>query len=648
MLFVVLFLLISAQGVAQDVPRLVREGKQHLLLEEYVESVESFLSALEHNPNDAAALAGLAEAYYWLAEYDQAQTYSQRALQLAAGDPAVISLAGRVAIGAGNMERAAQLFDRALEIEPNNVDARLGRAELALARGQTSQALDSLDRALRVNPEHQKALLSIALVHEDAGRFEEAEAAIERALRVHRDEPITYLVAAEFELRRGRLERALQLVETARSTDPQNQAAVALEAELALRLGANERAVSLAEELIGFERANVLAWYLRAVALLELGRLEDALTSARTALVLEPTNETVRMWSEWVALENLDLDAPVRVELSSFRANRARRSQRAFRFDRAQRAYRRAIQLAPLDVELRLEYAELLRRVGEQARYLQELRVIVENGLRNETIDRSIEIYESALSDSVSSRWAVNQYTLERSRARIGLYLIEGDAPQSAAGSEAALLSFLERTLRAEESLTVARTATSSSLAAAFADARRNELDYFVRVNVASAGRLFSLVGTLYVGRTGAQTASIQSIRSGPDRMTDATDTFVSRLSAHIPVWARIVERRGDQILLDRGIEAGFARGEEIAIVDPSRVTLAPDTLALSLGVDAELGRAEIVAVDDLISVARVVATGLMDVVSIGDMAIPEDPDRPGHTEPTLFPVLYERIRRLR
>jgi tetratricopeptide (TPR) repeat protein len=546
------------------------------------------------------------------------------------------------------LERATVLFDRALDIEPNNVDARLGRAELALARGRTSQALDSLARALRVNPEHQKALLSIALVHEDAGRITEAEEAIERALRVHRDDPITYLIAAEFELRRGRLERALQLVETARTIDERNQAAVALEAELALRLADHVRAVALAEELIGFERSNVLAWYLRAVALLELNRLDDALTSARTALVIEPTNETVRMWTEWVALNNLDLDDAIRVELASFRADRARRSERAFRFDRAQHAYRRAIQLAPLNVDLRLEYAELLRRVGEEARYLQELQVIVENGLRNETIDRSIEIYENELSDSVAGRWGVNQYTLDRSRARIGLYLVDGGAPQSAAGSEAALLSFLERTLRGEDSLDVVRTAASSSLAAAFSDARRNEVDYFVQVDAVSAGRLFSLVGTLYVGRTGAQTVSVQSIRSGPDRMTDAVDTFVSRLAAQIPVWARVVDRRGDRILLDRGRESGLAAGDLYTIVDPSRVTLAPDRLGLSLGVEAELGAAEIVAVDDLISEARVVETGLMDVVSIGDMAVPDDPERPEPTEPTLFPVLYERVRRLR
>lgn len=647
-LLIAMTLLAAASVWGQSVPQLVRNGERALSRGEYVESVESFLAAVEFNANDVSALAGLAEAYYWLSEYDQAQTYSERALELAGSDPSTITLSGRIAIGLGDLDLAASRFDSALAIEPNNIDARLGRAELLLARGQTTQALNSLDRALRINPEHQKALLSIALVHEDAGRIEEAEAAIDQALRVHRDDPVTHLVAAEFQLRRGRLERATQFVQSARSIDPENEAAVELEAELAFRLGDHERAVSLAEELIRIDRANVNAWYLRAIGLLEQDRIEDAFTSARTALVLEPTNEMVRMWTEWLALESLELDDAVREELAAFRADRARRFERAFRFGRAQNAYRRAIQLAPLDAELRLEYADLLRRVGANARYLQELQVVVENGFQNESIRRSIEIFESELSASVSSRWGVNQFTLERSRARVGVYLNDGGAPQSAAGSEASLLSFLERTLRGEESLDLVLTAVAPSLAAAYADARRNDIDYFVQVEAQSVGRLFALVGTLYVGRTGAAATSVQSIRSGPERMTDAVDAFVSRLAAQLPVWATVVDRRGDRVLLDRGLEAGLSGGQPIAIVDPDRVTLAPDTLSVSLGVDAELGEATVTAVDELVSEARIVSTGSMDVISIGDMAIPDDPDRPEPPEPTLFPVLYERVRRLR
>jgi len=629
---------------------LTREGDDALAFGRFYEAVEAYRGALDENPNSLGAVIGLAEAYYWLGEYDQAQRYVERAERLARTSPRVINLAGRIAIGRGDLDAADAAFARVQQVEPNNVDAAIGRAELALARGQSVEAASRLERALQLNPENRKALLSLILVYEYLGEAEVAQRYLELALSVHRDLPEAHVLAAQYYARAGDYEAASRSARTAQAIDPANRAARTIRAEIAIVQESYLEAATIAEQLIADERGDVRAWYLRAVARYRLGELDAALTSIRTALRVAPDNEALRIWAEWLASRELEFGHPVRQELASARAREAASLERAFRYDRALKAYRRALRLAPLDLDLMRSYAELFRKRGYGASYLQELRVIRENGAETEDLDRTIEVYENALSNAVAARWGVDQFTLDRYRTPIALFLVELD---SYAELDEAVLDYVSRTLAGLERVVVSHAQRADGYATAFSAARSHDVDFFIQLYGALTERMSAISGELHVGRTGARALTLGTVRTGPDHSASAIDAFADEVERALPVRGAIVRRRGDRVLVDLGARDGLGAGSEFFVLRSGDVAVASDETDLLFARDRVIGMVTITETDDLVAEGTLRTSGVVDLVGAGDLIVPvpvESDEEAGVGTATrdLFPVLYARVRALR
>ena len=632
----------------------MRRADDALARGQYFHAIESFQLALRENPNHLDAVVGLAESYYRLEEYDQAQRYVERALRLARAHPVVLNLAGRVSIGRGDLAGAEDAFRRVQEIEPNNVEASIGRAELALARGRSAEAVGALERALRLNPDQQKALLSLVLVYEHLDEHETARRYLDLARSLHRDRPEVHTLAAEYYLRSADLPQAARAARTARAIDPANRAALSILARVALGQGDFEEAVEHAEALIANDRGDVRAWYVRAVASHELGRRNDALTSIRTALRVAPDDEVVRLWAEWLAF-HLELDHPVRVELARARASTAAGLERAFRYDRALKAYRRALQLAPFDSGIRLEYAELFRRIEHRASYLQELEILIENGHDDQRLERTLEVYRNRLGGSVSSRWGIDQFTLTRSKPSVAVYL-DRTADDAYPRSSEAILAFLRRTVEGLDRIEIADAAVVESYAEAFGRARSHDVSFFVHARVAVAPRSVTVAGSIHVARTGTQVVELTTIRSGPNHAATAADAFAETLVRALPVGGEVVRRDGRRVVIDLGARDGVTTGSRYDIVPAEAVSLAPDELLYVYRPERVIGTLTITAADDLVSEGVFDVSGIVDMVRSGDMVIAiADPDaaEPAASPTTgtsddLFPILYERVRRLR
>lgn len=655
LLFLAVTIGVGAQSAASE---LARRGMDALARERYYEAVESFQRALEENPNFLEATLGLAESYFWLEEHDRAQHFVDRAARLARNDPHVLNLAGRVAIGRGDLAAAEAYFRRVQELEPYNVEAVIGRAELALARGQSVEAVASLERALQLNPGQRRALLSLVLVYEHLGQDEVARRYLDLALSVHRDRPEVHVLAAQYYLRSGDLEQASRAARTAQAIDPLNRAAMTMRAHVALAERSYLETATIAEELIAGDRNDVNAWYMRAVALLRLGELTEALSSARTGLRIFPEDETLRIWTEWVAVERLDLDHPVRSELAHFRAANAAELERAFRYERAQKAYRRALQLAPLDVEIRRAYAELFRKIGARATYVQELVLLLDEGYHDRRVEQTVEVFASALARSVSSRWGVDQFTLTRTKPPVALYLRAVDSDRYPE-SEEALLSFLRRTIAGLDRLSLADVAVLPAYADAFSRARSHDVDFFIHFDVSVSAIGLEWRAGVYVARTGALAGELMTIRTGPDRAAAGADALAEALVRAVPERGVILRRDGRRAVVDLGSRDGVSPGARFNIIRPEALRPASDALAYAYRPEDVAGTFVITTVDDLVSEGSLEVSGFVDMIRVGHavLAVPEDEPavspptsgvRSGSPSPDLFPVLYERVRRLR
>lgn len=86
--------------------------------------------------------------------------------------------------GEGRHEEALACFERCLAIDPDYVDALLGKAMVHLSRSEFDAAIACGNRIVELTPEDVLAHTNLSVFYQRAGRIPEAEAAAAEAKRL--------------------------------------------------------------------------------------------------------------------------------------------------------------------------------------------------------------------------------------------------------------------------------------------------------------------------------------------------------------------------------------------------------------------------------------------------------------------------------
>ena len=153
---------------------------------------------------------------------DSALAQARKLLASRPNDPDVYSLAGSVYMAAGQLPRAREHFERALQLAPDNLAILMNLGRLAVREGKQDDAQARFERVLAVSPGNLNAALALAqlsgLRHDPAGAkqwLERASAANPKAL-----EPKLLLVRQCLET--GDFDQARTLATDLARAEPEN------------------------------------------------------------------------------------------------------------------------------------------------------------------------------------------------------------------------------------------------------------------------------------------------------------------------------------------------------------------------------------------------------------------------------------------
>jgi len=94
-------------------------------------------------------------------------------------------LLGLILLGRGEPARAAQLFNRALQVAPDLLEAHIGLGNALAAQGKLREAEAALARALSLDPKNIEALNTLGNCLQAMRRFGEAEAVFRQAIAIN-------------------------------------------------------------------------------------------------------------------------------------------------------------------------------------------------------------------------------------------------------------------------------------------------------------------------------------------------------------------------------------------------------------------------------------------------------------------------------
>ena len=194
-----------------------------------------------------------------------------------------------IALSQGGRQREAlAAFDRVLEARPDDPDSLTGRGNALADLGERTQALDSYRRALAGDPRNVDALYNRANILADDGQYDAAIRAYEETLAVRPDLPDVHNDKGNTLSLMGQHDEALEAYDRAVALRPSYARAFYNRGVTLARLGRLEEAVE------GFERCLRLrldipeAHYGKGVALARLENLSEAVIAFDRALALRP------------------------------------------------------------------------------------------------------------------------------------------------------------------------------------------------------------------------------------------------------------------------------------------------------------------------------------------------------------------------
>ena len=610
----------AARLSAADARGAYLEGTRAQASEDYAGAVERYKEALAQNPAYLEATVGLAEAFFLLEEYDEANRFMARARLLDRNNLDLAVLEGRIRIGQGNVAAARTLFQGVLSVQPNNLEARLGIAEADIAEGRTRDAVSEYSRTLRLAPESRKALLSLAMLSDELGDSAGAARYYELSLKNWSSDPQVQLAAAGWYAGAGDLASAEKHAKIALSLSPSLDRARIQLGQIFLRQGRPAEAVGVLREVVASSRDNPLAWYALGTAYRQSGDAAKAISSFASGLSVRPEDEIARIARENTALDSLPLGDAERTKAAAFHLAQGKALEERNYLERALGEYRRALVLDPTASEARVAYARVYKRFGFPGKYLSELQVLARLGSKDPLVLDEVEALASERADTVSRLWGYDQYNLERRRYTIPVFTLPArNRFLHPLADEDLARSFAFQAARFDSIAVPEGRSSVAGFDEAFRGARGSGSDYFVVLGLDESERSFTATADLYLSRTGARIGSFAVFRTGNDRIRDSFQKICEQIATLLPARGTLLVRKFDQGLVDIGTFQGLKKGDVLVIVRGGSIRLDAEKPGLAYDEKDVVGDFTVTNPDEGVAEGVVAQRGYFDYVNPGD-----------------------------
>ena len=177
----------------------------------------------------------------------------------------------------GKNDLAQPLIEKALELEPNNLDALKIAGLVSIALVQIDEAISYFDRMLEIDPKNEVALITKSVAYMATGNYEKVIEASIKAMEVYPNNSDAYVPYGSALMNLGRFDEALDTFNKMLSMSPGNVDAINFKAEIYAKSGKLETALQTYTFLLEKAPKRKSAWY-------QMGRINETLNNPQDAL----------------------------------------------------------------------------------------------------------------------------------------------------------------------------------------------------------------------------------------------------------------------------------------------------------------------------------------------------------------------------
>ena len=237
---------------------LTLRGTAYAALDRRAEAERSFADARAIDPASPIPLVGEVPMLIAAGRMDLARERAAKAVQLGPSNAGAYNVRASVAHATGDIAAALKDYERAIELVPGFVDARIARAGILVDIGRDAEARTDLESIAKGGPLEPRASYLLALLASRRGDAAEAARRLEEAARLVDSLPAEWIAGHEPLLMVGALahhagrqyEKARKYLDTLVARYPRNLGARKLLASIYIDTNEQARATSLLEQVL--------------------------------------------------------------------------------------------------------------------------------------------------------------------------------------------------------------------------------------------------------------------------------------------------------------------------------------------------------------------------------------------------------------
>ena len=260
-------------------------------------AIAQFIEAINLDSSYAVAYAGLADAYIWQASftsdadndlYGKAKTATDQALRLDPNLGEAYSSLGRIQHWHDwNWEGAEKSFLRAIDLNPNSVNARQFYSRLLTTLGRYDEGLNQMYKAQELDPRSADLGVPLSGILEKRGAFDEAIRVLESTLEMDPDSNFARRGIANAYLLKGDYAKVVDLGKTAfPSPNSADFAWASMLATAYQRLGQTDKAKAMRDRLKRMAETDPKSLFFLALHDSEIGRKDEAIAALQKCIDL--------------------------------------------------------------------------------------------------------------------------------------------------------------------------------------------------------------------------------------------------------------------------------------------------------------------------------------------------------------------------
>lgn len=629
--WVLVFLLQSNVFFAQskNIQNIYAQGVDAQSDENFYQAQQYYLEVVAINPSYSAAWYNLALCCYKLGEFELAQSYLSNAEKYEKNNLVYLNLKGKILVSLGKLEEGKKIFNDILRIAPNDIESHFGLAEIELFEGRYSGAEKQYKEALKRQQNNRNALLALSILNAERKNFTESENYLNKALSFFSgDAEVHYLAAVIYSIK-GDYKKAENQARISVEINSNLEKSYELLTTILFKQKQYQQVLDISDFIISRNRKNATAWYLKGIAYSKQGQDLEAINTWSMGLNNQPQDEIMRMAMELKMREYIEIENKTRANWAEYHVDNA--SQYKSRFDNQSAIfeYQRALLLDPVNYEARKAYANVLELNGMYELYLEQLKFIKEKNFsslpkRSQVqVTDKIEAYSSLLNNNLAKKWKVDPFYLDKTRWNIAIFyednatsFIHADINNLAACACSDIFSGI--------AITSVKTQVNpvTSFAQAFKNARQNNFDYFIMVDMNEGSNDITLNSTMYNARTGLQIDKSSFYSTGNNRFSTVLRRFRKSVLDNLTVRGKILKRNGKTVLVDMGKTEGIVKDAKFSIVKKGAVRTIENKPGLTFNEDDVYGVLTITNLGEDISEAVIESHGFYDKINIDDEVI--------------------------